>query len=155
MALPCFDVALSDRQRPRLRVLEVAAAVLFPLLWASIFAPALESLFAPLESFVVSPLLASAVVPGLLCLVALAGAVADGLGIDTAVVGVLVAVTSLLIAWDVPVVLFHTGGGVHVAPLFVFVSGTVLAVVVIRRALLATVAPGGVVGWIRGRRSES
>lgn len=145
---------LPTRIRSWLRALEVVFAVLFLFLWLPTFEPVADVLSAPLESFVSSPLLFTSVLPGLLCLVALVGAVADGWGISTFAVGVLVGFTSLMIVWDVAVVLFHTGGGVHVAPLLIFLSGTPLAVVVLLRATLVIVFPDGVTTVIRGWRSN-
>ena len=83
------------------------------------------------------------VVPGLLGLVALCGAVADGLGVWSAVVGVLGFGTLTLAAVSLHALYAGTAGGVFGGGILTLGVGIPLALVVCLRAVVRTVAPDG------------
>lgn len=120
--------------RAHLRAVEVALAVAVLLVVAVIAtgSPAWYPSWPTLAGFPVDPEL---VLPGLLGLVALLGAVLDGFGVVPVVVAVLGSTTALFAAASIQTLLTATGGGVFAGGLFTLAVGTPLAVAVLLREL--------------------
>lgn len=94
------------------------------------------------------------VVPGLLGLVAVLGALREGIAAGSIVIGILGAATLWVAATGLHTLYASTGGGVFWGGFFALISGVVLAIGVLTRSILRRDVPREIIHRIHARFSE-